>query len=60
MLVNVVLDPVGKMVYSKRHWPEHLHEDVLSTAEEVVSQPFFTVYDTMSDSTTSSKLIILS
>lgn len=37
MLANVVLDPVGKMTYFKRHWPENLHDDMVSTAEEVVS-----------------------
>jgi hypothetical protein len=45
----VVLDPVGKMGYFKWHWPENLHDDVVSTAE-VVSQPL-TLCDTMSDST---------
>jgi len=27
------------MAYFKQHWPEHLHDDVLHSAEEVVSQP---------------------
>jgi hypothetical protein len=37
MFANVVLDPVGKMTYFKQHWPENLQDDVVSTAEEVVS-----------------------
>jgi hypothetical protein len=38
MSVNIVLDPTSKMAYFKKHWPEHLHDDVLSCAENVVSQ----------------------
>jgi hypothetical protein len=38
------------MGYFKQHWPENLHDDMVSTAEEVVSQPL-TLCDTMSDST---------
>jgi hypothetical protein len=31
-----VLDPMGKMAYFKKHWPEDLQDDVLSCAEKVV------------------------
>jgi hypothetical protein len=36
MFATSVLNPTGKMAYFKKHWPEDLHNDVLSAAEEVV------------------------
>jgi hypothetical protein len=35
-LYVLVLDPVGKMAYFKKHWPEALQNEVLSCAEKVV------------------------
>ncbi|KAG2351105.1 hypothetical protein BDR07DRAFT_1386545 [Suillus spraguei] len=40
-IMAMLLDPVGKMVYFKWHWPEDLHDEVLTTAEKVVHQPNF-------------------
>ncbi|KAG2068240.1 hypothetical protein BDR04DRAFT_1119862 [Suillus decipiens] len=40
-IIAILLDPVGKMVYLKQHWPEDLHDKVLTTAEKVVHQPNF-------------------
>lgn len=37
MFTNVVLNPAGKMAHFKWRWQEHLHDDMLITAEEVVS-----------------------
>jgi hypothetical protein len=37
MILNVVLDPTAKMAYFKKNWPEDLHDNVLSCAEEIVS-----------------------
>jgi hypothetical protein len=31
-----VLDPMGKMTYFKKNWPEELQDDVLVCAERVV------------------------
>jgi hypothetical protein len=59
IFTTAVLDPVGKMAYFKRHWPENLHDKVLTTAEKVVRQPNFNFVH-RSDSSASSKLDILS
>ena len=38
LLMNLlVLNPKGKMLYFKKHWPEELHENVLKYVEAVVS-----------------------
>jgi hypothetical protein len=35
-ITTQVLDPMGKLAYFKKNWPEHLHEDVLACAKKVV------------------------
>jgi hypothetical protein len=47
------------MAYFKQHWPEDLHDEVLTTAEKVVYQPNFNFMH-RSDSFASSKLNISS
>jgi hypothetical protein len=38
LLMNpLVLNPKGKMLYFKKHWPEELHENVLKCVEAIVS-----------------------
>ncbi|KAG2135075.1 hypothetical protein BD769DRAFT_1353026 [Suillus cothurnatus] len=58
-ILAILLDPVGKMAYFKQHWPEDLHDEVLTTAEKVVYQPNFNFMH-RSDSFASSKLNISS
>ncbi|KAG2351039.1 hypothetical protein BDR07DRAFT_1232488, partial [Suillus spraguei] len=36
-VLAMLLDPTAKMSFFKKQWPEHLHDDVLSCAESVVS-----------------------
>ncbi|KAG2097411.1 hypothetical protein BD769DRAFT_1394522 [Suillus cothurnatus] len=51
-ILAILLDPVGKMAYFKWHWPEDLHDKVLTTAEKV----FKAQYPKLNEEGTSSLL----